>query len=81
MRVEIKQSKNKYDDSLIEVMHIEGKEELYVQSLSDCPEDAIIGRDLISCTRVAELMNLAYEAGERGEGFIVDTLTVKYEDI
>lgn len=30
-------------------MYIDGEEEKYVRPLWDCPEDAVIGRDLIGC--------------------------------
>lgn len=42
---------------------------LYVHSLCETPEDAIIGRDLISCQEIASLMKLAHAAGSRGEVF------------
>lgn len=50
-------------------MMIDGKERLRVGPLCECPEDAIIGRDLVSCCDVAEYMRQAYEAGKRGEVF------------
>jgi hypothetical protein len=39
----------------------------YIQDLSDCPEDAHIGRDLISGHDLINLIELAYDAGKRGE--------------
>ena len=42
-----------------------------VYPLCECPEDAIIGRGLISCSRIIDLMKLAYQAGKNGEEFIV----------
>jgi hypothetical protein len=42
-----------------EVMFINGKESLYVYDLSECPEDASIGRDLVSCSDVAAYMEMA----------------------
>lgn len=41
------------------------KESVY--PLYECPEDAIIGRSLISCSRIIDLMLLAYNAGKNGE--------------
>lgn len=41
------------------------KESVY--PLCECPEDAIIGRSLISCSRILDLMLLAYNAGKNGE--------------
>ena len=58
-------------------MKIDGKKRLYVGALCECPEDAIIGRDLVSCKDVSSFMREAYEAGKRGEEFNV---TVVAED-
>jgi hypothetical protein len=45
---------------LYEEMHINGKR--YVK-------DCIPGEDMISCTKVAEFMQMAWEAGKKGEEF------------
>ena len=45
-----------------------------VHPLCECPEDAIIGRGLISCSRIIELMQLAYNAGKNGEDFFVKNI-------
>lgn len=45
-----------------------------VRPLCECPEDAIIGRGLISCGRIIDLMKLAYQAGKNGEEFVVKTI-------
>ena len=37
-------------------MYFNGKHELSVHGFEDCPEDAIIGRDLVSCTDIANYM-------------------------
>lgn len=42
-----------------------------VYPLWECPEDAIIGRSLISCNRILDLMLLAYNAGKNGEDLTV----------
>lgn len=55
-----------------ERMDIDGKEALYVGPLCECPEDAIIGRDLVSCTDVIAYMRRAFEAGKNGEDLIVE---------
>jgi hypothetical protein len=57
-----------------EEMKIDGKGSLSVHPLCECPEDAIIGRDLVSCCEVAELMAKAHEAGKRGEPFEYDVI-------
>jgi hypothetical protein len=52
-----------------ERMLINGREKANVGALCECPEDAMIGRDLISCTQIAEFMRLAWDAAIRGEVF------------
>jgi hypothetical protein len=54
-----------------EEMDVNGKDRLYVNPLCECPEDAIIGRSLVSCQKVASFMKEAYEAGKRGEEFSI----------
>jgi len=55
-----------------EEMEIDGKEVLFVRALCECPEDATIERDLVSCSQVAGFMRIAYEAGKKGEEFEVE---------
>jgi hypothetical protein len=43
-----------------------------IGSLSECPEDASLGRDLSFAYDVVDLMREAYEAGLRGDKFIVE---------
>lgn len=57
-----------------EAMTIDGKDSVSVHPLCECPEDAIIGRDLISCQEIAELMKKAYTAGKNGEKFEVEVI-------
>ncbi len=42
----------------------------HVYPLTDCPEDAIIGRDLVSCYDIIKAMEIAYNAGKNGEEWI-----------
>ena len=73
MKIKIAQ----YEDSdfcLIEDLEIDEKHRLCVHPLYECPEDAIIGRDLVSCSDVVDYMKEAYEAGKRGEDFIVEVV-------
>lgn len=50
-----------------ESMKINGKHRLSVGDLTECPEDAIIGRDLVDCRQVSRFMAEAHEAGTKGE--------------
>ena len=76
MKIEIQKSTNS-NDSECQDMIIDGKSRLHVYPLDDCPEDAIIGRDLVSCVDVANYMKEAYEAGRRGENFVIEVVDEK----
>jgi len=65
MKIEIKVGANGYDEC--HEMYINDKKLLSVYSLSECPEDAIIGRSLVDCFDVYKFMQLAYEAGKNNE--------------
>ncbi len=73
MNIEITSGFNS-EEAEWEEMSIDGKPAMSVYPLYDCPEDAIIGRSLTSCTEVVELMEKAYEAGKNGEIFMVTEL-------
>lgn len=62
------------DATSYQKMLINGEDALHIQDLWECPEDAIIGRDLTTCFDILELMEKAYEAGKNGEEFIVKTI-------
>lgn len=77
MKIVYSQTENVYDDLAADEMQVydnEGNciENEYVGPLCECPEDAIIGRDLISCDTIIKYMRMAYEAGVNGEPFIVE---------
>lgn len=55
--------------------NVKGSVYFSVYPLYECPEDAIIGRDLISCDEIAEAMKVAYEAGKAGEDFIIEKVS------
>lgn len=62
-----------YNGSSTEEMRSDdGSVSLSVYPLCECPEDAILERSLVSCSDVAKYMELAYEAGKRGEDFSVE---------
>ncbi len=60
------------DYNISQTLVVDGKEREYVRPLCECPEDAIIGRSLISCGTIASLMKEAHEAGARGEPFEIE---------
>lgn len=53
---------------------IDGEDKIRVSPLSECPEDAIIERDLVSCYDIVDFMKIAYEATKSGE-------TIEFEDV
>lgn len=63
-----------------ESMKIDGKHMLSVSGLSECPEDAIIGRDLVDCCQVSRFMAQAYKAGKNGEPLNIKVTEVKTRD-
>ena len=65
-------TKTNSDDLETQHLSIDGRKCLHVGPLCDCPEDAIIGRDLVSCSDVAAYMQMAYDAAKRGEEFVVE---------
>lgn len=72
MKVIITYGTDDYTDLLHEDMDVfdnEGKiiAQESVYPFNECPEDAIIGRGLVSCSRIYNFMKLAYEAGKNGE--------------
>jgi hypothetical protein len=84
MKMEIKITEY-WDDYECEVyrekMEVDGKNVFGVANLSECPEDARIGRDLTDSDQVVKLMQLAFDAGKNGEEFIVaDRTREKVED-
>lgn len=60
------------DNQQIQTMAIDGKKRLCVFPLCECPEDAIIGRALVSCKAVSSFMMEAYNAGKNGDEFTVE---------
>ena len=62
MKVEVREKEN-CDGYLMQQLWINGKREVKVYPLAECPEDAIIGRSLVSCDEIAELMQRAHAAG------------------
>lgn len=45
------------------------------------PEDATLSRDFNDCWKVADLMKLAHEAGQRGEPFEVEKVFTTLDEI
>lgn len=81
MDIEIKHwTDTNYCGGDIESMKINGKNRLTVSSLSECPEDAIIGRDLVDCCQISRFMADAHKAGSEGEKLNIKITEVESRD-
>lgn len=60
-------SQHDMDGEVREYLIIDGKRKVRVGSLCECPEDATIGRDLVSCCDISGYMEVAVNAAKRGE--------------
>lgn len=69
-----------YDDMATLEIEVDGKHVIGVYPLYDCPEDAILERDLGFAYDIPELMRKAYEAGKRGEEFSIIEVDEGEED-
>jgi hypothetical protein len=60
-------------------LEVDGQGVVSIYPLCDCPEDAIIGRILVSGDDIISLMRSAYEEGLAGGEFEVATMTEEVE--
>lgn len=68
MKIVINNLNSSYGE-LSQQLVIDGLVKETVTPLHECPEDACIGRSLISCSTIADYMKQSYEAGKNGEPF------------
>jgi len=61
-------------------LYINGKEVQYVGPLCECPEDAIIGRDLVSCADIVHYMQQAVTAVTDGETVTYQFVTLSEDE-
>lgn len=66
MKVELRTGTDCNDLEIHEV-YINGKHHKTIQDLSDCPEDAHIGRDLIDGHHIMKYIQMGYDAAKNGE--------------
>jgi len=74
MKVKIVYTQDKWGYS-VETMYFDGKEKKVVHDLSETPEDAVIGRDLVDCHDLYLYMEKGYQLALAGE-----TLELEYID-
>lgn len=55
-----------------QALYINDKRSYSVCNLNEYPEDAIIGRDLIDCYDLLEMLKLGYEMHKNGEELVVE---------
>lgn len=65
MKIVITRREGEYGDSYYEVRT--PKNSIGLGDLTECPEDATLGRDLSDIYCVPAMLKEAYEAGKRGE--------------
>jgi hypothetical protein len=65
MKIQIKTIQE--DFSTRQAFFIDGEKVKGVCDLSECPEDAIIGRSLIDCCDLLDFFKMGYEAGKKNE--------------
>lgn len=58
--------------SPIHTLFINDSEAEYIRDLSECPEDAHIGRDLIDGNDIIEYIKMGYEAAKLGDALEVE---------
>lgn len=75
MKVELKEGENRYQMTVHE-LYVNDKLSERISDLSECPEDAHIGRDLVDGNDIISYIKMAYEAGKNGE-----ELEIVYSDI
>jgi hypothetical protein len=76
MKIVLKVSVDKTDYTETHKLIIDEKEYEYIYSLSECPEDAIIGRDLIDGGDIIKYIKMGFEAAKAGEELDIQTVEV-----
>jgi len=77
MKIILKSGKDgdgQYKDSMEIFDGTHSVDRLNVHSLWDCPEDAIVGRDLIPCWKIVSLMKIAYQLGKEGKELEIEEI-------
>ena len=81
MRISVTETYSDYGKWVSEFsLSVDGEELLSVCNMNECPEDALLHRDLIFVYDIPDLMRKAYEAGKNGEEFEYNKKRVTEED-
>lgn len=71
MKLKLIETENWNGDTIHE-LYLNDKELVTIYPLTESPEDAIIGRDLISGDEIINFIKMGYEAALRGEELIIE---------
>lgn len=74
MKVVLKISGEDKDDGPRHEVEIDGKFYRKVSPLCECPEDAIIGRDLVDGNDICKYIQMGFDAAKRGEDLTMETI-------
>lgn len=66
------------DNLTIHQVFVDDKKIAHISPFTDCPEDAIIGRDLLDGNDVIKFIKMGYEAAKRGED--IETIITNEEE-
>lgn len=69
-KIEVIHSTNWNNEAFVEMIMPKGCESISIGSLSECPEDATLERDLSFVYSIPTMMREAYKAGLRGDKFV-----------
>ena len=58
-------------------LKVDGKSVAFIQDLSDCAEDAHIGRDLIDGNDIIKFIKMGFDAAKNGEELEVETIDIE----
>lgn len=63
-----------YEDFEEHQLEIDGKKDRCIAPLSECPEDAIVGRDLVDGHDIIAYIRMGFDAAKRGEELEVEII-------
>lgn len=80
MKVVLKISGKDKDNGPRHEVEIDGKFNKSIGPLCECPEDAIIGRDLVDGYDICKYIQIGYDAAKRGEELTIESIEASDDD-
>ena len=74
MKIVLREQVDDYEGDTTHWLLIDGKLNKCIRSLSECPEDARIGRDLMGGGEIIDYIRMGYDAAKRGEPLDVEVV-------